>query len=413
MAVKAQAQVTLSKTVDVSGVVRYYKLQSSTLAKPAKPTTRPPSGWSATEPGYAEGSTNSLYTCEVASYSDGTWSCSEVSLSSSYEAAKQAYNEAKASAEAAKDALNKTLYAACNTAAATAAKAPASTVAGFSLVSGASLRVKFTYANTASAPTLDVNGTGARQIRLNGANSAFWAAGATVDFVYDGTYWQVCSTPLYGSTATIGNPAGGHVCVDGDGIVVRKGSEVVASFGDEAVIGKTSGAAVYAVVRNDGIHLASQGAEQAALKIIEAGWNVNALDVTVPMQVEGNLNVVGDIYSGSVKMGDFVTSRRSVGGWRCTDYASGARELEYRGSVATGQINETSKMYVSNALEVSVPESIRPLAVANSIVCADNDSFGIIGKTMYADKVKFRVMSWYNTGSVSATVDVRVTGTWK
>ena len=228
MAVKAQAQVTLSRTVDVASVARYYKLQSSTLAKPAKPASNPPAGWTATEPAYTAGATNSLYTCELTVLSDNTWSYSDVSLSSSYEASKQAYNEAKASAEAAKDALNKTLYAACNTAAATAAKVPASTVAGFSLVAGASLRVKFTYANTAASPTLNVNSTGAKQIRLNGANSAYWTAGATVDMVYDGAYWQVCNTPLYGITATVGNPAGGNVYVDGEGVSVRSGSTVLA-----------------------------------------------------------------------------------------------------------------------------------------------------------------------------------------
>lgn len=101
MAVKAQAQVTLSKTVDVSGVTRYYKLQSSTLAKPAKPAAKPPSGWTATEPAYAEGATSSLYTCELTTFSDGSWAYSDVSLSSSYEAAKKAYNEALAAKEAA------------------------------------------------------------------------------------------------------------------------------------------------------------------------------------------------------------------------------------------------------------------------------------------------------------------------
>ena len=228
MAVKASGSITLAVVVDVASVARYYRLQSSTLAKPAKPTANPPSGWTATEPAYTAGATNSLYTCELTVLSDNTWSYSDVSLSSSYEAAKQAYNAAQAAQDAAGDALNKTLYAACNTASATAAKVPSSTVAGFSLVAGASLRVKFTYANTAASPTLNVNSTGAKQIRLNGANSAYWTAGATVDMVYDGAYWQVCNTPLYGITATVGNPAGGNVYVDGEGVSVRSGSTVLA-----------------------------------------------------------------------------------------------------------------------------------------------------------------------------------------
>ena len=95
MAVKAAGQITLTSVVDVVAVYRYYLLQSSTAAKPAKPTAfPPPSPWNDTEPGYTEGSTNSLYTVEATLFSDDSFLYSLVSLSSSYEAAKVAYNKA-------------------------------------------------------------------------------------------------------------------------------------------------------------------------------------------------------------------------------------------------------------------------------------------------------------------------------
>lgn len=94
MAVKASVQITISKVIDIHACYRYYKLQSSTLAKPSKPTTNPPSGWSDTEPAYASGSTNTLYFVDCNVYSDKTFSFSEVSKSSSYEAAKDAWNKA-------------------------------------------------------------------------------------------------------------------------------------------------------------------------------------------------------------------------------------------------------------------------------------------------------------------------------
>ena len=95
MAVKASGQITLSSVVDVYATYRYYLLQSSTAAAPAKPTTFPPSSaWKDAEPGYTEGSTNSLYTVDCSVFSDGTFAYSLVSLSSSYEAAKAAYNKA-------------------------------------------------------------------------------------------------------------------------------------------------------------------------------------------------------------------------------------------------------------------------------------------------------------------------------
>ena len=105
MAVRASTSITLSAVVDVAGCTRYYLLQASTLSPPNKPTTKPPTGsWTDTEPTYTSGSTNSLYFCDLTVFSDGTWSYSSVSLSSSYEAAKEAYNRAQAAQSAATDA---------------------------------------------------------------------------------------------------------------------------------------------------------------------------------------------------------------------------------------------------------------------------------------------------------------------
>ena len=96
MAIKASCTVTLSCYRDTQSVTRYYKLQSSTASAPSKPTTKPPSGWSDSEPSYTSGSTNTLYFCDLTVFSDGTWAYSTVSKSSSYEAAKEAYNKAQA-----------------------------------------------------------------------------------------------------------------------------------------------------------------------------------------------------------------------------------------------------------------------------------------------------------------------------
>lgn len=100
----ASAQITVYRTAEVEGVWRYYKLQASTLAKPSVPTSNPPTGWTDTEPTYTSGSTNSLYFTDLTVLSDGSWSYSPVSLSSSYEAAKEAYNKAAAAGDAAQSA---------------------------------------------------------------------------------------------------------------------------------------------------------------------------------------------------------------------------------------------------------------------------------------------------------------------
>lgn len=95
MTLKATAQITLSSVIDVKATYRYYLLQSSTLTKPAKPSTFPPaSTWGDVEPSYVDGSTNSLYFVDCTVFCDDTFNYSEVSLSSAYEAAKAAYNKA-------------------------------------------------------------------------------------------------------------------------------------------------------------------------------------------------------------------------------------------------------------------------------------------------------------------------------
>lgn len=90
-----------------------------------------------------------------------------------------------------------TPYATCSTAADVAAKVATITPgSNFSLETGARVAVKFTYAHQSStAPTLNVNSTGAKAIYFKNAALAvsnYWSAGQIVDFIYDGTNW-VCS----------------------------------------------------------------------------------------------------------------------------------------------------------------------------------------------------------------------------
>ena len=85
-------------------------------------------------------------------------------------------------------------FGTCSIAAATAAKT-VTVDSSFTLVTGASIAVKFTYTNSVANPTLNVNSTGAKAIMRYGTTSAStsasssWNAGAIVTFIYDGTYW--------------------------------------------------------------------------------------------------------------------------------------------------------------------------------------------------------------------------------
>ena len=92
------------------------------------------------------------------------------------------------------ESMVQSTYGTCTTAAATAAKVV--TLAGFTLFKGATISVLFTYANSAASPTLNVNGTGAKEIWARGATIAaqyYWSAKSQQRFIYDGTHWVMDS----------------------------------------------------------------------------------------------------------------------------------------------------------------------------------------------------------------------------
>lgn len=108
MAVKAKAEITISRIIDIEKVTRYYLLQSSTSATPSKPTAIPPGGsWVTTEPAFGSDTTKTLYFVDLTIMTNGAFSYSAVSKSSSYEAAKEAWNKANNAQNTANDAKNK------------------------------------------------------------------------------------------------------------------------------------------------------------------------------------------------------------------------------------------------------------------------------------------------------------------
>ena len=97
--------------------------------------------------------------------------------------------------------LNVSRYFTCSTEAATAEKV---TMVGdptidsnVTLISGLKITVKFTNANTAANPTLNLtvnNSKGVKPIYWHGAaltSAQYWEAGAVLDFIYDGTNWNL------------------------------------------------------------------------------------------------------------------------------------------------------------------------------------------------------------------------------
>lgn len=100
-------------------------------------------------------------------------------------------------------------YGTCATAAATAAKVV--TISGnsnWTLQKGSIILVKYTYTNTASSVTLNVNSTGAKQIWYSNAvytstgNTITGTANRNVMYMYDGTYWVWISSSVDNNTDT-------------------------------------------------------------------------------------------------------------------------------------------------------------------------------------------------------------------
>lgn len=94
-------------------------------------------------------------------------------------------------------------YGSCSTGASSTAKTVSTGTGDFSLRSGNRIYVKFTYTNTATSPTLNVDSTGAKSIK--GYNSTkpdiWWNAGDVVEFVYDGTNYIMM--PTQGQISTL------------------------------------------------------------------------------------------------------------------------------------------------------------------------------------------------------------------
>lgn len=89
-------------------------------------------------------------------------------------------------------------FGVCSTAAATAAKT-VTTNGTFELITGSKILVLFSETDTSNAPTLNVNGTGAKSIKINasdGIGKGFLTAQQYYWFIYDGTNWRTAGAGI-------------------------------------------------------------------------------------------------------------------------------------------------------------------------------------------------------------------------
>lgn len=84
---------------------------------------------------------------------------------------------------------HKIVYGICISSSNTASKLVK--LAGFTLQKNAVVKVLMTFANTIAQPTLNVNSTGAKNVKSLNSDDCYWPANSLVTFTYDGTNWQI------------------------------------------------------------------------------------------------------------------------------------------------------------------------------------------------------------------------------
>ena len=147
--------------------------------------------------------------------------------------------------------IGSTAYAVCDTAANESAKV-INTITGLALVEGLTIHVKFTYANTASNPTLTITGgDSAANTPINivqygttnaggTAETTGWNAGAVVSLTYDGSNWVKNSGFNTNSQSSYGNITTGGALQTSDITIANGDKLVVTDASDSNKIARAS-----------------------------------------------------------------------------------------------------------------------------------------------------------------------------
>ena len=223
---------------------------------------------------------------------------------------------------------DRTNYGTCSTAAATATKTV--DCAGFKLVTGAEITVKFTVTNNATKPTLNVNGTGARPIFYRGSPIAtgYLAVGRVYTFRYDGAHYELVgdvntdSDTKVSQNLTTANaeyplllgPNGQTTNVTttayfDSGVTLNPSTNTIAAN----ISGNAAKVAKALTVKANGAQLYTYDGSEAKTINIKAGSNI-----TITSDNSGNITISSTASAGSVT-GDVgtVVYEASSGGLYC------------------------------------------------------------------------------------------------
>ena len=156
----------------------------------------------------------------------------------------------------------------CQTGESYAAKTADIINGSLTLKDGVCVSVVFRNGNTASNPTLNIGGTGAKPIKLNGSNltssAYYWTDGAAILFVYDGSNWNIADASALKKAEEASKTASNYISYDGaNGLQVgNKSSGSWSGYRTQMT------STAFNILSQAGAVLASYGA-----KLIELGKN--------------------------------------------------------------------------------------------------------------------------------------------
>lgn len=294
-----------------------------------------------------------------------------------------------------------TYYGTSETMATTATKNV--TVSNIVICKGTTLNVQFVYANEAESPLISIGGVTARAIYTQGTRYAYWEAGTTVAFTFDGQYWRVSSEPVYASEATVGNAAGMNVYINGTNIQIRQGTTVLANFtADTIELGENSIQSVISLCGGLGKILASTNDDPEA-QDVDYGLSIMSEIIGMRSQTDGN-------DGGFASVGP---SYARIGGKRVevTDQSTGT-VYDLLGLLKTFsgsglQIVEIVRATISSSTTVADGEATN----LTGSVTPESDLTGcsVIAIPMFCNYgiVSGGIMALYILGNISLTIPVR------
>ena len=299
-------------------------------------------------------------------------------------------------------------YATCSTAAGTRAKVATSVRSDFPKATGTNATVKFTYGNTASNPTLNINNTGASPIYLGNSPitpELSWEAGDTLTFVFDGTNWVVADASM-ATAKTVET----YFTADSNGLKIgQSGSPTYLSLLSSAGIYMKTGSGTYDYVSIADDTLAMGSSFEIYTENGGQAWVGGVVKLgtypTGTTAFKTNAVNVSDLQN-MCNDGDYLINAGSNGSIRYWEWANGRKEASGTMSLTMSAGGSAGAHSVSLPFSYNDGYSYRVLLSLNQNSTRPPDFYNNVGYIAYnLSSSRFYISAW-NSGSGPTTVTV-------